>query len=202
MTAGSGHRLHPAAVRKFAALAVAVPGLNLVVYQRDWPPIHVAEAAGRSRKGEVWISLRPQEFRDELVRPPIERRRIGPALGSADAEVWVELAAGGTTTIDDAGLFTARVDAHTRSVGFVALSCIAVRRGAVPPQACGADSVPCELHAWPRMTAEVDDRLGTQIVRWSHAAADPDQARLARALAFDSMLGAAVEEITLLAAER
>lgn len=206
MTADRANRVphqHPVAVTKAAALVAGVPGVGAIIHQTDWPPIHVTRQAARCPAGQVWIPLSPERFRSELLLPPEERSTIGPTLGDEGTRVRVELRvevrAVGSTTLDDSGLFTRRLDGARRAVGFAALAQVAISGITAGPRDCvGPDG--CHIEGWPRMVTEVDLELGTQLATWPFPANDGSQTKLARAMAMDALLRTSVEEITHLVA--
>ncbi|MEM7091703.1 MAG: hypothetical protein AAF567_01775 [Actinomycetota bacterium] len=185
----------PAAVmiRKYATLAHWVPGISLVVYQNDWPPIQVACMPSPSPDGEVWTFVHPCHFRAEVLDTGNRSRLVGPSLGHPGSSAKVTVIAEEATEIDDAGLFTVRYDEIHSVVGFITLAAIEVGQ-AVPESECGGASCAWDLDA-PPMISSIDAALGTQMVSCSYRTEDAVRATLARNLVFEAMLAASVEEV-------
>ncbi|MEM9566156.1 MAG: hypothetical protein AAGA93_26280 [Actinomycetota bacterium] len=194
-----------AGIRKAAALACWVPGVSLVVYQSDWPPLLVATSPQRPPDGEVWIPISPYEFRSVVLDTPggatsRSSRLVGPCLGRGEADVRVQVVADDETTLDDAGLFVSDADRRQRAVGFATLAAVPG-----PEPVTTADTVPSQPDrplTWdtdrsPPLMSRVDGELGIRLVSCTYPSADAVRAELAHAAAFDALLAASVDEVTL-----
>ncbi|MEM7139968.1 MAG: hypothetical protein AAF548_02985 [Actinomycetota bacterium] len=187
------------AIRKATSLALHVPGVDLLVYQHDWPPLFVSTSSAGPPRGETWMRMTPAELRDELCRDRREAsRRVGPSLGVTDTDVRIDVTPHAGTDIDAAGVFTAHLDGGG-TIGFVTSSAIACAVDGPPiPHAlpCGRTT---ELP--PPTDVRLDADLGTQLVHWSFRRDDPRGAERARVAAFETLLTTAVDEIVRFAGE-
>ena len=185
-------------LRKAALLAAGLPQAGFVVYQTNWPPLLISIRAWPSLTGEVWIHVCPSQFRAELCRLPSgPSALIGPTLNTALADVDIGLVGDGSTTIDEAGLFTARQGNGFSVTGFA--TAMAVSPSGEHIDLAGHLRSSCI--GIPRIlepvTLLVDPVLGTQLIGWWFTSDDDEQAAMAGQLALDALLAASVEEILL-----
>lgn len=181
-----------ATVRKAASLAVGVPGISLIVYQADWPPLSVSSNRMVAPHGEVWLAMGPDRFRRELCRPCGQYSRlVGPTLGTGETTARIEYAFDDSSSIDNVGIFTVRHESGEGEIGFVTLSDID------RPSTCNpSDGCPVDLPAPTQVTR--DAALGTERISWHYDATDEQLARAVQTAALDLRLSTAVDEIVLL----
>ncbi|MEM9132021.1 MAG: hypothetical protein AAF962_24285 [Actinomycetota bacterium] len=188
-------------IHKLALLAHQVPGVSLIVYQPNWPPLLVALEPRASRQGEVWVHVDPSRFRRELVCPIREARRvIGPFLGDDDTEVRVDLVADRSTSFDEVGLFTTMGSGARSTVGFPTSASVLVPGAIVSSHPSLVTDDTESSRGAPNLIATVDSGLGTQLITCSYPADDLVKAAEARVIAFEALVTASVDELTLLTA--
>ncbi|MEM7323354.1 MAG: hypothetical protein AAF531_09735 [Actinomycetota bacterium] len=186
------------AIRKAAALVHWVPGISLLVYQTDWPPLLVACAPQSPADGEVWMQLTPCQFRNELAQlPDGSSDLVGPSLCDEDADLRIDLVTDGSTMIDGAGLFSMPNGHDQRSIGFVTLAAVPFCDPRPPTRSCLGRAL--RSTEGLGLTTVVDEALGVRLVSCSFPESDAVRGDRANAIMFDALLQASVEEITLLA---
>ncbi|MEM9563036.1 MAG: hypothetical protein AAGA93_10480 [Actinomycetota bacterium] len=186
-------------IRKLAVLAHWVPGVSLLIYQADWPPLQVTRSPWSAPDGEVWIPLNPCQFRAELLGMETGQcELIGPSLGDEYAELRINVVTSEPTTLDDTGLFTLPYDASHSAVMFATLASVTV---AAPDTSTGkADTCLWDIDRPPPLHSSVDEDLGVQLISCSYHTNDTVRQELARTATFEAMLAASVDEVTLLTA--
>ncbi len=187
------------AVRKAAILAHWVPGISLLVSQSDWPGLQVTTTPWAMDDG-WWTPIDPCRFRREVCGLP-ERPSpvVGHSLGADDAALQIEIVTSGTTSYDDAGLFTLPFDEHHSAVGFPMLADISVG----PTLTEGSPESPTcrwDIDERPQLLQNVDAELGVKLISCCYPTDDELRAHLAREAALDALLSTGADEVAMVAA--
>lgn len=174
----------PLTIRKAATIAHWVPGVDLLVYQTDWPPLSVSTQQRTAPDGEVWLHVHPCLFRHALTTTDDSQDfGIGPTLGRSPARL--EIDARETTKLHPSGLFEFEHGHDRTLLGFVTMAEIPIP---VALTDAAGGTAACKLDATP------DPILETQLISSTHLRGDGELAESVTEHVMDALVAMAADE--------